>query len=65
MNCSPPHAVKTHFGPDERWAHGTGIELPRYGIHPHYTSFFTKIQVILPKPGIFVNYDDFYVNIVM
>ena len=45
--------------------HGTGITIPRYGIHPYYTLNLTKIQVKLAKIPFFVNYDDFYVNIVM
>ena len=45
--------------------HGTGIVIPRYGIHPYYTLNFTKIQAKLAKTRFFVNYDDFYVNIVM
>ena len=45
--------------------HGTGIAISRYGIHPYYTLKFTKIQVNLAKMPFFVNYDDFYVNIVM
>ena len=45
--------------------HGTGIVTPRYRIHPYYTLKFIKFQVKLAKMGFFVNYDDFYVNIVM
>lgn len=45
--------------------HGTGIVIPRYRIHPYYTLKFIKFQVKLAKIGFFVNYDDFYVNIVM
>ena len=32
---------------------------------PYYTVKFTKIQAILAKMGIFVIYDNFYVNIIM
>lgn len=42
-----------------------GKLLSRYGIHPYYTLNFTKIQAKLAKTRFFVNYDDFYVNIVM
>ena len=45
--------------------HGTGIPISRYRIHPYYTLKFTKFQVKLAKTGFFVNYDDFYVNIIM
>ena len=57
--------LKTHFNTEIRRVHGTGILIPRYGIHPYYTLKFTKIQVKLAKIPFFVNYDDFYVNIVM
>jgi hypothetical protein len=34
-------------------------------IHPYYTPKFIQFQAILAKMAIFVDYDDFYVNIFM
>ena len=45
--------------------HGTGIVIPRYGIHPYYTPFFIKFQAKSEQMAIFVDYDDSYVNIIM
>ena len=42
-----------------------GITIPCKMIHPYYTLKFIKFQAKLAKTGFFVNYDDFYVNMVM
>ena len=41
------------------------VDILLYHIHPYYTLKFIKIQAKLDITAIFVNYDDFYVNIVM
>lgn len=45
--------------------YGTGIVIPCVLIHPYYTPKFTKFQAILAKRAFFVNYDDFYVAMIM
>lgn len=61
----PPCTVKNTFKTAKSWVHGTGILIPRYELHPYYTPFFIKIQAKLANNGFFVNYDNFYVNILM